>query len=186
MLRGSGQPAPPACCSRLRSAGCAVCPSRRSHTPAALSAPRSAAHTQPPLWAWPAGGSTCAGRVGSSRRRALRYGGRAAAFSCLFAGGGGVWDRLATLTAGLRPPPREPMRPQAPARPPSASERTGRLTHGRHGFAGEPHAGREARVHAREPTRVPGGTVPATRHAPSQTRPRPQVRPEAAMRRPRG
>lgn len=37
MLRGSGQPAPPACCSRLRSAGCAVCPSRRSHTPAALS-----------------------------------------------------------------------------------------------------------------------------------------------------
>lgn len=29
LLRGSGQPAPPACCSRLRSAGCAVCPSRR-------------------------------------------------------------------------------------------------------------------------------------------------------------
>ena len=100
MLRGSGQPAPPACCSRLRSAGCAVFPSRRSHTPAALSAPRSAAHTQPPLWAWPAGGSTCAGRVGSSRRRALRYGGRAATFFFTFAGGCGVWDPFASLTEG--------------------------------------------------------------------------------------
>ena len=100
LLRGSGEPAPPACCSRLRSAGCAVCPSRRSHTPATLSAPRGAAHTQPPLWAWPAGGSTCAGRVGSSRRRALRYGGRAATFFFTFAGGCGVWDPFASLTEG--------------------------------------------------------------------------------------
>lgn len=53
MLRGSGQPAPPACRSRLSSAGCAVCPSRRSHT--------QAAHTQPPLWAWPTERPTCAG-----------------------------------------------------------------------------------------------------------------------------
>ena len=95
LLRGSGQPAPPACCSRLRSAGCAVCPSRRSHTPATLSAPRGAAHTQPPLWAWPDGSLTCAGRVGSSQRRALRYGRWAAALSSSFAGGGGVWASLA-------------------------------------------------------------------------------------------
>lgn len=100
MLRGSGQPAPPACRSRLRSAGCAVCPSQRSHTPAALSVPRSAAHTQPPLWAWPAERLTCAGRVGSSRRRALRYGGWAATFFFTFAGGCGAWDPLASLTEG--------------------------------------------------------------------------------------
>lgn len=61
MLRGSGQPAPPACRSRLSSAGCAVCPSRRSHTQAAPSVPHSAAHTQPPLWAWPAERPTRAG-----------------------------------------------------------------------------------------------------------------------------
>ena len=91
LLRGSGQPAPPTCCSRLRSAGCAVCPSQRSHTPAALSVPRCAAHTQPTLWAWPDGSLTCAGRVGSSRRRALRYGRWAAAFPSLSTGGGGVW-----------------------------------------------------------------------------------------------
>ena len=78
-LSGSGQPAPPACRARLRPAGCAVCPSRRSHTRAAPSAPRGASHTQPPLWARPDGRSSCAGRVGSSRRRALRYGRRAAA-----------------------------------------------------------------------------------------------------------
>lgn len=90
-LSGSGQPAPPACRSRLRSAGCAVCPSRRSHTQATLSVPRGASHTQPTLWAWPAGRSACAGRVGSSRRRALRYGRWAAAPSFSFAGGGGVW-----------------------------------------------------------------------------------------------
>ena len=95
LLRGSGQPAPPTCCSRLRSAGYAVCPSRRSHTSATLSAPRSAAHTQPALWAWPAGGLTCAGRVGSSRRRALRYDRRAAALPCLSASGGGAWPTLA-------------------------------------------------------------------------------------------
>lgn len=53
MLRGSGQSATPACRSQLSSAGCAVCPSRRSHTQAAPSVPHSAAHTQPPLWAWP-------------------------------------------------------------------------------------------------------------------------------------
>lgn len=74
LLRGSGQPAPPTCRSRLRSAGCAVCPSRRSRTPAAPSVPRGASHTQPPHWARPAGSLTCAGRGGSSRRRALRYG----------------------------------------------------------------------------------------------------------------
>lgn len=113
LLRGSGQPAPPTCCSRLRSAGCAVCPSRRSHTPATLSVPRGAAHTQPTLWAWPAGSLTCAGRVGSSRRRALRYGRWAAALSSSFAGGGGVWmpsqpsrrsserDSVATSPSGL-------------------------------------------------------------------------------------
>lgn len=50
---GSGQPAPSACRSRLSSAGCAVCPSRRSHT--------QTAHTQPPLWAWPTERPTCAG-----------------------------------------------------------------------------------------------------------------------------
>ena len=91
LLRGSGQPAPPTCCSRLRSAGCAVCPSQRSHTPATLSVPRGAAHTQPTLWAWPDGSLTRAERVGSSRRRALRYGRWAAALSSSFAGGGGVW-----------------------------------------------------------------------------------------------
>ena len=95
LLRGSGQPAPPTCCSRLRSAGCAVCPSRRSHTPAAPSVPRGAAHTQPTLWAWPDGSLTRAGRVGSSRRRALRYGRWAAALSSSFAGGGGMWASLA-------------------------------------------------------------------------------------------
>ncbi len=95
LLRGSGQPAPPTCRSRLRAAGCAVCPSRRSHTPATLAVPRCAAHTQPTLWAWPAGSLTCAGRVGSSRRRALRYGRWAAALSSSFAGGGGVWASLA-------------------------------------------------------------------------------------------
>lgn len=37
LLRGSGQPAPPTCRSRLRSAGCAVCPSRRfAYTASAL------------------------------------------------------------------------------------------------------------------------------------------------------
>lgn len=114
MLRGSGQPAPPTCCSRLRSAGCAVCPSRRSHTPATLSVPRGAAHTQPTLWAWPDGSLTCAGRVGSSRRRALRYGRWAAALSSSFAGGGGAWmpsrpslrsserDSVATSPPGFR------------------------------------------------------------------------------------
>ena len=61
MLRGSGQSATPACRSRLSSAGCAVCPSRRSHTQAAPSVPRGAAHTQPPLWAWPTERSTRAG-----------------------------------------------------------------------------------------------------------------------------
>ncbi len=66
LLRGSGQPAPPACRSRLRSAGYAVCPSRRSHTQATPSVPRGASHTQPALWARPAGSLTCAGRVGSS------------------------------------------------------------------------------------------------------------------------
>ena len=120
LRRGSGQPAPPSCRSRLRSAGsafvplpaqvsrlrrlpfaavahsgCAVCPSRRSHTPAAPSALRGAAHTQPTLWAWPAGRVTCAGRGGSSRRRALCYDRRAAALPCLPAGGGGVWASLA-------------------------------------------------------------------------------------------
>lgn len=64
MLRGSGQPAPPACRSRLSSAGCAVCPSRRSHTQAAPSVPHSAAHTQPPLWAWPTERYTRAGGSG--------------------------------------------------------------------------------------------------------------------------
>lgn len=61
MLRGSGQPAPPACRSRLSSAGCAVCPSQRSHTQAAPSVPHGAAHTQPPLWAWPTERFTRAG-----------------------------------------------------------------------------------------------------------------------------
>lgn len=107
-FRGSGQPAPPACRSRLRSAGCAVCPSRRSHTPATPSVPRGASHTQPALWARPDGRLTCAGRVGSSRRRALRYGRWAAAPSPSFAGGGGVWHPLA--------PPR-----RAPARAPGSS-----------------------------------------------------------------
>ncbi len=123
MLRGSGQPAPPACRSRLRSAGCAVCPSRRSHTPAALSAPRGAAHTQPPLWAWPAGGSTCAGRVGSSRRRALRYGGRAATFFFTFAGGCGVWDPFASLTEGTAGATQGTQTPHANARPRRGRER---------------------------------------------------------------
>lgn len=100
MLRGSVQPAPPACRSRLRPAGCAVLPSQRSHTRATPSVPRGAAHTQPPLWAWPAKRLTRAGLVGSSRRRALRYGGWAATFSRTFAGGGGVWDPLASPTEG--------------------------------------------------------------------------------------
>ena len=100
MLRGSGQPPRPACRSRLRSAGCAVCPSLRSHTRAAPSVPRTAAHTRPPLWAWPDERQTRAGRVGSSQRRALRYGRWAAALPCSSAGGGGVWDPLASLTEG--------------------------------------------------------------------------------------
>ena len=100
MLRGSVQPAPPACRSRLRPAGCAVLPSQRSHTRATPSVPRGAAHTQPPLWAWPAKRLTRAGLVGSSRRRALRYGGWAATFSRTFAGGGGVWDPRASPTEG--------------------------------------------------------------------------------------
>ena len=122
LLRGSGQPAPPTCCSRLRSAGCAVCPSRRSHTPATLSVPRGAAHTQPTLWAWPAGCLTCAGRVGSSLRRALRYGRWAAALSSSFAGGGGVWmsSRHHRGTASATPWRR---RPWASARPPRTRER---------------------------------------------------------------
>ena len=41
------------------------------------------------------GGLTCAGRGGSSRRRALCYGRWAAALSSSFAGGGGVWASLA-------------------------------------------------------------------------------------------
>ena len=48
----------------------------------------------------PAGSLTCAGRVGSSRRRALRYGRWAAAFPCFSTGGGGVWHLLATPSAG--------------------------------------------------------------------------------------
>ena len=126
MLRGSVQPAPPACRSRLRPAGYAVLPSRRSHTRAAPSVPRCAAHTQPPLWAWPAGSLTCAGRVGSSRRRALRYGGWAATFSRAFAGGGGVWDPLASLTE--EPADASRRRISAPC-----PERSERLPHGRHG-----------------------------------------------------
>ncbi len=46
------------------------------------------------------GVNLCAGRVGPSLRRALRYGRRAAAFPCSSTGGGGVWRPLATLTAG--------------------------------------------------------------------------------------
>lgn len=45
--RGSGQPAPPSCRSRLGSADCAACPSRRSHTPAAPSAPRTESESAP-------------------------------------------------------------------------------------------------------------------------------------------
>ena len=41
LLHGSGQPVPPTCCSRLRSA---ICPSRRSHASATLSVPRGRAH----------------------------------------------------------------------------------------------------------------------------------------------
>ena len=108
--RCEGQPAPPACCSRLSPAGFAVCPSRRSHTLATLSAPRTASHTQPPLWAWPDAGRTGAGRVGSSRRRALRYGRWAAACGGSSTGGGGVWAPLATLPGG-----RPEGRPSPPA-----------------------------------------------------------------------
>ena len=100
MLRGSGQPAPPACRARLSPAGFAVCPSRRSHTLAAPSAPRGAAHPQPPLWAWPDARETGAGRVGSSRRRALRYGRWAAAFLGSSTGGGGVWAPPEALPGG--------------------------------------------------------------------------------------
>lgn len=59
--------------------------------PATQSVPRGASHAQPTLWARPAGRLTCAGRGGSSRRRALRYGRWAAALSSSLAGGGGVW-----------------------------------------------------------------------------------------------
>ena len=80
----------PAQVSRLRRlpfaavahSGCAVCP-------------RGAAHTQSTLWAWPDRSLTRAGRVGSSQRRALRYGRRAAALPCLPASGGGGWPTLA-------------------------------------------------------------------------------------------
>ena len=54
-----------------------------------------------PRTAMPAGSLTCAGRVGSSRRRALRYGRWAATFPSLSTGGGGVWHLLATLSAGV-------------------------------------------------------------------------------------
>ena len=78
LLRGSGQPAPPSCRSRLRSAGCAVCPPRRSRTQAALSVPRGAAHTQPPLWAGPDGSRPLrrAGRALAAARTPLRRTGR--------------------------------------------------------------------------------------------------------------
>lgn len=89
---GSLQPAPPAHRARLRSAGCAVCPSRRAHARAAPSVDRTARHARPALWARPDGSRPLRGAGGSSRRRALRYDGRAAAPPCSFAGGDGVWQ----------------------------------------------------------------------------------------------
>ncbi len=100
LRRGSGQPAPLSYCSRLRPAGYAVCPSHRSHTPAAPSAPRTAR-----IHILRSGRRLTevlrrARRGGPSLRRALRFGGRAAAFPCSPTGGGGVWHPLATLSAG--------------------------------------------------------------------------------------
>ena len=151
LLRGSGQPAPPTCCSRLRSAGYAVCPSRRSHTPAALSVPRGASHTQPPLWARPAGRSACAGRVGSSRRRALRYGRWAAALSSSFAGGGGVWA----------PPAADPGGRAGGAR--GSADDAGH-PHGRHA---------PARSRAAPPATTDRARAPAGAPTPTTSRPRP-------------
>ena len=83
----------------------ARCPSRASPQPTRLRSVARTARTRPALsrkaisTAMPAKRSTCAGRGGPSRRRALRYGGWAATFSRAFAGGGGVWDPLASLRA---------------------------------------------------------------------------------------
>ena len=186
-LSGSGQPAPPACRSRLRPAGCAVCPSRRSHTQAAPSVPRGAAHTQPTLWTRPAGSLSCAGRVGSSRRRALRYGRRAAALSLSFAGGGGVWHPLAAPTAGARegagelvgdalapasPPPGRGSRPpprRAPLQPPRRRPGPPRPRPG-------PRAPAPANGPAAEP-RAPLGPTPSPPARPPPRPPGPRPRP---------
>ena len=120
-FRGSGQPAPPACCSRLSPAGFAVCPSRRSHTLAALSAPRTASHKQPPLWAWPDARRTGAGRGGSSQRRALRYGRWAAAWQWLVHGWwwgvGSARDSAGRAPGGAAEPADYHGRPRAPCDP---------------------------------------------------------------------
>lgn len=68
-------------------AGCAVCPSRRcAYTASALGMACRKVYPRR--------------RGGPSWRRALRYGGWAAASSRSPAGGGGVWDPLVTDSAG--------------------------------------------------------------------------------------
>lgn len=107
----------PAQVSRLRRlpfaavahSGYAVCPSRRcAYTAYALG-----------MACW---GLTCAGRAGSSRRRALRYGRWAAAFSSSFAGGGGVWMSSQPHGGATSATPQR-RRPWASARLPRARER---------------------------------------------------------------